>query len=99
MDQVSSIAGLPIHEYPGYGHARTLLSNDANSSLDRGAASAANTPPKRQPDAIVEEKTTTEQAAVYRLSGDYNPLHIDPSFAKMGGFPKPSMSLKSPSPN
>ena len=58
--------------------------------LDRGAATALNTPPKRKPDAVVEEKTTTEQAAVYRLSGDYNPLHIDPQFASMGGFPKPS---------
>ncbi|KAK8869455.1 hypothetical protein IAR55_000019 [Kwoniella newhampshirensis] len=56
---------------------------------DRGAATAANTPPKRKPDAVVEEKTTPEQAAIYRLSGDYNPLHIDPSFASMGGFPKP----------
>ncbi|WWC60744.1 uncharacterized protein I303_103320 [Kwoniella dejecticola CBS 10117] len=56
---------------------------------DRGPASALNTPPKRKPDAVVEEKTTTEQAAIYRLSGDYNPLHIDPSFASMGGFPKP----------
>ncbi|CAD6586281.1 MAG: hypothetical protein TREMPRED_004380 [Tremellales sp. Tagirdzhanova-0007] len=56
---------------------------------DRGAASALNSLPKRQPDAVMEEKTTDEQAALYRLSGDYNPLHIDPSFASMGGFPKP----------
>ncbi|KAI0553342.1 hypothetical protein F4679DRAFT_530866 [Xylaria curta] len=56
---------------------------------DRGAATAANVPPKRTPDVVVESTTTPEQAAIYRLSGDYNPLHIDPSFAKMGGFKEP----------
>jgi len=38
---------------------------------DRGAATAANVPPKRAPDVVVESTTTAEQAAVYRLSGDY----------------------------
>jgi multifunctional beta-oxidation protein len=38
---------------------------------DRGASTAANTPPARLADVVVEEKTTEEQAAVYRLSGDY----------------------------
>ncbi|OTB08193.1 hypothetical protein M426DRAFT_317294 [Hypoxylon sp. CI-4A] len=56
---------------------------------DRGAATAANKPPRRHPDIVVESATTEEQAAVYRLSGDYNPLHIDPGFAKMGGFKVP----------
>ncbi|XP_064653288.1 peroxisomal multifunctional enzyme type 2-like [Lineus longissimus] len=46
-------------------------------------------PPTRAPDATVQEKTGLDQAALYRLSGDYNPLHIDPSFAAMGGFPQP----------
>lgn len=56
---------------------------------DRGAATAANALPKRDPDAFAEEKTTEEQAALYRLSGDRNPLHIDPEFAAVGRFPKP----------
>lgn len=38
---------------------------------DRGASTAANKPPARGPDVVVEEKTTEEQAAIYRLSGDY----------------------------
>lgn len=59
-------------------------------AADRGAATAANKPPAgRMPDVVVEEKTTDEQAAIYRLSGDYNPLHIDPDFAKVGGFKMP----------
>lgn len=56
---------------------------------DRGASTAANKPPSRSPDFVAEEKTTEEQAVLYRLSGDYNPLHVDPAFAKMGGFKVP----------
>lgn len=55
----------------------------------RGAATTVYQPPKRHPDAVVEEATTQEQAALYRLSGDRNPLHIDPEFSKMGGFKIP----------
>lgn len=40
-------------------------------AADRGASTAANKPPARAPDVVVEEKTTEEQACVYRLSGDY----------------------------
>ncbi|KAI8837061.1 hypothetical protein BC829DRAFT_426205 [Chytridium lagenaria] len=56
---------------------------------DRGAATALNNPPNRPADKIVREKTTEDQAALYRLSGDLNPLHLDPNMAAMGGFDKP----------
>ena len=59
------------------------------TSADRGAATAENKAPSRAPDAIVKEKTSETQAALYRLSGDRNPLHIDPEMSKMGGFDVP----------
>uniref|UniRef100_UPI00358F2DB2 peroxisomal multifunctional enzyme type 2 n=1 Tax=Myxine glutinosa TaxID=7769 RepID=UPI00358F2DB2 len=46
-------------------------------------------PPNRVPDASTTEKTTVDQAALYRLSGDFNPLHIDSEISSLAGFPKP----------
>ncbi|KAG7587221.1 HotDog domain superfamily [Arabidopsis thaliana x Arabidopsis arenosa] len=45
--------------------------------------------PQRQPLTVCEERTQPSQALLYRLSGDYNPLHSDPEFAKLAGFPRP----------
>ena len=45
--------------------------------------------PSRAPDKIVEITTRPDQALVYRLCGDRNPLHSDPEFARKAGFPKP----------
>ncbi len=45
--------------------------------------------PDRAPDHQVTYETREDQALTYRLSGDRNPLHSDPSFAAMGGFEKP----------
>ena len=50
---------------------------------------AANPRPDREPDEVVESPTLPQQALLYRLSGDKNPLHADPEFAKLGGFDQP----------
>src|SRR5258708_32216903 len=55
---------------------------------DRGPASAWERP-EREPDDRVEYATRPEQALLYRLSGDRNPLHSDPKFAAGGGFDRP----------
>jgi acyl dehydratase len=45
--------------------------------------------PTRKPDHEVTYATREDQALTYRLSGDRNPLHSDPAFAKMAGFDRP----------
>jgi len=57
---------------------------------ERGPSTkGVNAPPERAPDHTISDETRIEQAAVYRLSGDRNPLHVDPEFAKVGGFDTP----------
>ncbi len=56
---------------------------------DRGPSGPRNVPPERDPDTVVSYATRTDQALLYRLNGDRNPLHSDPEFAKLAGFPKP----------
>jgi len=56
---------------------------------DRGPSGGGAEAPDRDPDHVVTYATREDQALLYRLSGDRNPLHSDPEFAKLAGFPKP----------
>ena len=53
----------------------------------KGPATENFPPPKgKEPDAVVEHQTTAESALLYRLNGDYNPLHATPEPGKKMGF-------------
>lgn len=55
-----------------------------------GVAPPAPAPlPAAAPDVVVEIPTLPQQALIYRLSGDYNPIHADPVPARQAGFPGP----------
>ena len=56
---------------------------------DRGPSGPKNVAPEREPDHTITYQTRTDQALLYRLSGDRNPLHSDPAFAAFGGFDRP----------
>lgn len=45
--------------------------------------------PEREPDQVFVTQTRPDQALLYRLNGDRNPLHAEPAFAKRAGFPAP----------
>ncbi|XP_063700059.1 peroxisomal multifunctional enzyme type 2 [Culicoides brevitarsis] len=47
--------------------------------------------PKSKPDATIEIKTSVNAAALFRLSGDLNPMHIDPGFSMIAGHKIPIM--------
>jgi acyl dehydratase len=70
--------------------ATLFIRGAGNFGGERGPSTAdLNLAPDRKPDVVIEDVTRPEQGAIYRLSGDPNPIHIDPDFAKMAGFEKP----------
>lgn len=67
----------------------TLVRGAGGWGGDRGPSADVNVPPDRAPDRTVEQAIPKNQALLYRLSGDWNPLHADPAFAKAFGFAQP----------
>ncbi len=66
----------------------TFIRGEGGFGGDRGRSESWQLP-DRAPDHKVTQQTRPEQALLYRLSGDRNPLHADPAFAARGGFSRP----------
>lgn len=71
------------------GSSAFMRGNGGFGGKTEGAPQPHPVPSDRQPDLVLDLPTRPEQAILYRLSGDYNPLHIDPAVARAGGFDRP----------
>jgi acyl dehydratase len=67
----------------------TVLRGEGGFGGPTGPAPEPHRLPERAPDLAVDLATLPQAALIYRLSGDYNPLHADPEVAKAVGFPRP----------
>ncbi|GAA3817633.1 MaoC/PaaZ C-terminal domain-containing protein [Streptomyces phyllanthi] len=68
--------------------AQIFVRGEGGWGGDRGPSTRLD-PPSGEPDRTVERTVREDQALLYRLSGDWNPLHADPEFAKRAGFDRP----------
>ena len=70
-------------------HSTSFLRGDGGFGGPSGPTRPVHALPERAPDLAVDIATLPQAALIYRLSGDYNPLHADPDVAKAAGFPRP----------
>jgi 3-hydroxyacyl-CoA dehydrogenase/3a,7a,12a-trihydroxy-5b-cholest-24-enoyl-CoA hydratase len=76
-------------EVVAYNEMSVFVRDGGGWGGDRGPSGDENVPPSRKADATISEHIPENQALLYRLSGDWNPLHADPQFAQAFGFDKP----------
>ena len=85
-NEVKSVDGEPLWST----RSAVFIRGEGGWGGERGPSGPQNEPPvDTAADHEVTLQTSPDQAFVYRLSGDRNPLHTDPSFAAMGGFDRP----------
>lgn len=85
-ESVDAASGAPLFTT----RSAAFIRGEGGWGGDRGpGAESRPTVPERAPDHVVSYTTTRDQALLYRLSGDRNPLHSDPSFARAAGFDTP----------
>jgi len=74
-------------------HSVSFMRGDGGFAASGQVSDAAPAPrpatPDGPPDTVLEWRTRPEAALIYRLSGDYNPVHADPAVARAAGFERP----------
>jgi acyl dehydratase len=98
FDKGAEKGAIAYHVREIYDAGGTHLATVRNGSFLRGNGGCGSTPgdqakphaiPGGAPDHVVDLATAANQALIYRLSGDLNPLHVDPQLAAKAGFPRP----------
>ncbi|MGE0232839.1 MAG: MaoC/PaaZ C-terminal domain-containing protein, partial [Flavobacteriaceae bacterium] len=99
VDKGPGKGALIIHEYEiadaATGHRLATLGRTSFARADGGFGGPSNGAPEphaipaRSPDMEIRVSVLPQQALIYRLSGDANPLHVDPATARKAGFDRP----------
>ena len=86
-----TISGAPGRRHPHvrYPVESILILEGGGFGGDPGPKTVIHQPPSRRRDFEIAYQVPLTQAALYRLLGDLNPLHIDPQAAALAGFPRP----------
>lgn len=92
IDRITGyLVGDKGQESPAFYIDRSVFARTLGGSGFKGTGKATNlpTPPKRNPDVVLKDKTFINQALLYRLNSDPNPLHVDPNIAALARYERP----------